>query len=85
MYTVHLYTAIHRLHWENLKVTVSIKKEVDIPRNILCHTVYCAPQKLLVNGPSGQCSHLDFHSPPEVQSVFLQLFQNAFFSGNTCS
>ena len=23
--------------------------------------------KLQVNGPSGHCSHLDFHSPPEVQ------------------
>ena len=22
--------------------------------------------KLQVNGPSGQCSHLDFHCPPEV-------------------
>ncbi len=23
--------------------------------------------KLQINGPSGHCSHLDFHPPPEVQ------------------
>ena len=32
--------------------------------------------KLQVNGPSGHCSHLDFHSPPEVHEY---VSKNIFF------
>ena len=29
--------------------------------------------KLQINGPSGHCSHLDFHSPPELQQFSTML------------
>ena len=36
-----------------------------IDRKYLMSTVNCI--KLQINGPSGHCSHLDFHPPPEVE------------------
>ena len=71
LYLHHWMFCIRSLAWRNNFVVVNPRKwnlffltSAWLIRNIMStmhHT------KLQINGPSGHCSHLDFHPPPEVQ------------------
>ena len=50
--------------------------------------------KLQINGPSGHCSHLDFHPPPEVQQpspvndlfkIMLNMNEEVFRCNSICN